>query len=312
MNFKTAFSVLLSVLLGGIFIISAYAKLYPIEPFEYSIVEFGITGWQSSVFIARLLIGLEFACGLLLVFNLALKRITIPAVITLLLFFNIYLTIQVARFGNTGDCGCFGNLMPFTPLQGILKNVVMIILAMIIYKFNRPFTFRYLKVITTLVIILSFTLPFILNPVDISTSANHFTGKLNYKLDLDILYQDDKNSPPKVELRKGKWIIAFMSLTCPHCRIAAKKFHVLKIENPSLPIHMVLNGKQENVKEFFEDTKSENVSWSLFRGPEKFTKLAGPELPSILWVDNSVVERKTDYLKLHQAEIESWLTNPVK
>jgi len=67
-------SVVFSILLGLIFLFSAYSKLFPIEPFEYSFVELGISNWKSSIIIARLFIAFEFACGLLLLFNLWLKK----------------------------------------------------------------------------------------------------------------------------------------------------------------------------------------------------------------------------------------------
>jgi uncharacterized membrane protein YphA (DoxX/SURF4 family) len=306
----TILAIVLSVVLGGVFLLSAYTKLFPIEPFEYTFVEFGITGWKASLFLARLFIGFEFACGVLLVFNLWLKRFTIPLVALVLLLFNVYLVIQLAKFGNSGNCGCFGEFFQFTPLQGILKNLVMLLMAGFVYKYHSGFYFRKIKLVSWTLAILSLALPFILNPVDLHAAENNYSGKLNYKLDLDLLYHDAQNPPPKVELRKGKWVIAFFSLTCPHCKIAAKKLHVIKQQNPNLPIHMVLNGSKENLQPFFDNTRSGNVSWSMFVGAEKFIKLAGTNLPQIDWVHNSVVENKSSYFFLKQEEIERWLQKP--
>jgi hypothetical protein len=299
-------SIFLSSVLGLLFIFSAYIKIYPIEPFEYSFVELG-SGWKASVFLARGIIALEFICGFLLLFNLWLKRFTIPLVIAVLLIFTGYLTLQLIKVGNTGNCGCFGSALPMTPVQGILKNIAMLIIAAVIYYQHPGFERRWTRPLAILLILTSIALPFILNPVDFQTSSNNYSGELNYKLDLDILYDDVNNPPPKVELREGKWVITFFSLTCEHCRMAAKKMHLFKKRNPSLPIHMVLNGDEEDLKPFFEDTRADNVSWSMYIGAENFMKLSGPHLPQIFWVNNSAVENKTNYMILGQDEVEQWL-----
>ncbi|MGZ5242709.1 MAG: MauE/DoxX family redox-associated membrane protein [Bacteroidia bacterium] len=306
-KFLKVLAIVFSVLLGLVFIFSAISKLYPIEPFEYTFVDMGIAGWQSSLFIARSFIGLELACGILLLANLWLRKFTIPFVIALLIIFNIYLGLQIYKFGNNGNCGCFGELLQLTPLEGILKNIVLILISAFIYVYHKGLYFTKIKLVTAFVILTSLAMPFILNTVDIKTSAQHYSGELNYRLDIELLYNDEKNKPPQVELRKGKWVIVFMSLTCPHCRIAARKFHIMKAKNPDLPIHMVLNGEEANLEAFFNNTRAQNVSWSRFNGAQKFIKLAGTQLPSIIWTNNSTVENKTKYIFTHQEDIEAWI-----
>jgi hypothetical protein len=305
--FLKVLAVVLAILCGAVFLLSAVTKLFPIEPFEYTFVELGITNWKLSVFAARFFIGFEFACGGLLILNFWLKRFTIPLVSFTLLFFIGYLIMQIIHYGNNGNCGCFGTAFVFTPLQGIIKNVVLLAAATFIYFFHPNFSFRFMKPITILLVIVAFVLPFILNPYDYDAAMKNYSGQLNYKLDLDTLYHSPEVPMPKAELRQGKWIIAFMSLTCPHCRIAAKKLHVMKLKNPNLPIYMFLNGKEENVQSFFEDTRATNVPWSGFNGHGLFVKLAGPAVPQIDWVNNGVVENKSNYGVLEQADIEAWL-----
>lgn len=306
-TFLKLLAVLLSVACGAVFLFSAYTKLLPIEPFEYTFVELGIAGWKGSVFIARLFIGFEFACGGLLILNFWLRRFTIPLVSFTLIAFIGYLLVQLAHYGNTGNCGCFGNALPFTPVQGILKNVVLLAVAAFIYRFHPNFSFRFMKPITVVLAIVAFVLPFILNPVDFDTAAHNYTGELNYKLNLNAIYNDGSVPKPKEELRQGKWIIAFMSLTCPHCRIAAKKLHVMKLKNPALPIYLFLNGEDKYIKPFFDDTRATNLEWSTLNGRGLFFKVAGPSVPQLDWVNNSMVENKTNYFVMQQKDIEDWL-----
>lgn len=306
-TFLKVLAVLLSVACGAVFLFSAYTKLFPIEPFEYTFVELGITGWKASVFVARLFTGFEFACGGLLILNFWLKRFTIPLVSFTLVVFIGYLLVQLAHYGNTGNCGCFGTALPFTPVQGIIKNLVLLAAAAFIYFFHPNFSFKFMRLITVVLAIVAFALPFILNPIDFDTSAKNYSEKLNYKLNLDSIYNDPDVPTPKVELRKGKWIISFMSVTCPHCRVAAKKLHVMKLKNPDLPIYLFLNGPEKYVKPFFDDTRADNLTWSMLNGKGLFFKVAGPAVPQIDWVNNSMVENKSNYFVLQQKDVEDWL-----
>src|SRR5690554_1640604 len=114
---KKGVLVFLCILMGAVFIFSGYTKLYPIEPFEYTFVDIGMAGWQLAPFVARLLIGLEFLIGVLLVFNLHLRKIIYKTGIALLLFFSVYLVLLIFFTGNKGNCGCFGSHLEMTPLQ---------------------------------------------------------------------------------------------------------------------------------------------------------------------------------------------------
>ena len=305
--FLKVFAVFLSIACGAVFLLSAYTKLFPIEPFEYTFVELGITNWKCSVFVARFFIGFEFACGGLLILNFWLKRFTIPLVSFTLLAFIAYLLVQISHYGNNGNCGCFGTAFVFTPLQGIIKNIVLLAAAVFIYVFHPNFSFRFMKPITIVLVIVAFVLPFILNPYDYDAALKNYSGELNYKLDLDTLYNNPEVPVPKAELREGKWIVSFMSLTCPHCRIAAKKLHIMKMKNPKLPIYLFLNGSEKNIKAFFDDTRATDLPWSMLNGHGYFFKIAGPAVPQIDWVNNSKVENKSNYMVLQQDEIEAWL-----
>lgn len=305
---KIAFS-LVCALLGGVFIFSAYTKLYPIEPFEYTFVDLGIGNWQMAPFISRLLIAFEFLIGALLILNIALKRFTYKLGIITLLIFCVYLILQLIISGNKGNCGCFGTTIYMSPAKALLKNILMLVLFVVLYIFHTGFSFgRVSKYIVIAITLTSIALPFILNPVQLDYSESYLNKpENNYKLELDTLYNNAYlNTPPK-ELSKGKYIISFMSLTCPHCRIAAKKVHIMNQKNPAIPFYFVLNGENDKLKAFFDDTHTENIGHCMLKGSH-FIYLGGVSLPTILLVNNSVVEHQVDYIILDQQEIEKWLT----
>jgi uncharacterized membrane protein YphA (DoxX/SURF4 family) len=297
---------ILSVLLGLVFIFSGYTKLYPIELFEITFVDIGVSTWKIAPFLARIMIGLEFLLGILLVLNLYVRKFTIKAVIAMLLMFTIFLIITIIMQGNSGNCKCFGNMIEMTPLESIIKNIILILLSLLIYFFHDGYKIPFRKIILILCILASFILPFILNPVDLLTSEQMQDGEVNYKLDLDLIYNSDDPVKPKIDLRKGKHLITFMSLTCPHCRVAGYKLHVINKQNPEISMYMFLNGEDYDLKPFFDDTRAENIPHSMLLG-QRFVKLAGVKLPVIFWVNNSIVEKKMKYMYINQKDIEEWI-----
>lgn len=308
-DFALIASIAMSILLGAVFLYSGYTKLYPIEPFEYTFVDLGIAGWNTAPFIARLLVALEFACGGLLILNFRLRRFTIPLVASLLVVFCIYLAGILMTKGNNGNCGCFGEYLPMTPLQAIIKNVGLLLMCGLIYAMARPAEWRFMKYIAALLCITALALPFILNPVDLQSSKNLQPQSVNYKVPLDLLYESEnpKNAKPTIELRTGKHIIAYLSLTCPHCKIAAQKIHTLHKMNPAIPFYLVMNGKIELYEPYVKNYGLEDIPHQLFFGPQEFIKMAGASLPQILWVNNSIVEKKGGYFQLNEKAIEDWL-----
>ena len=298
-------------LMGLVFLFSGYTKLYPIEPFEYTFVDLGIGGWRLAPFIARFMIGLEFLIGFLLIFGLYVHGFSIKLAIGSLIFFSAYLIVIMISSGNNGNCGCFGNAIVMTPLQALIKNAIMLVVCYFIYKYYEGFNFRKVgKWLFGALFLTSFALPHILNYVDFSYSETYLTKKEDhYKLELDSVYKYAKIHKAPTTLSQGKHIIAFMSLTCPHCRIAAKKMRLMKEKNPNISMYLILNGDYDKLQPFFEDTKARNIDYSVLNG-KSFIYLGGLELPSIYLVNNSVVENRVNYLMLDQTEIEKWIANP--
>ncbi|MEO8760595.1 MAG: MauE/DoxX family redox-associated membrane protein [Bacteroidia bacterium] len=297
-------------LMGGVFVFSAYTKLYPVEPFEFTFVELGLS-WQMAPFIARFLIGFELLIGVLLILNIQLKKITYKLGIITLLIFCIYLLLQIVIAGNTGNCGCFGTTIQMTPLQALLKNIGMLIVFLGLYKLHDGWNYgKASKFIIIGLFLTSLILPFILNPVKLDYSEAYLSApEKNFKIPLDTLYDNALVNTPPQELRKGKYIISFMSLTCKHCRIAAKKIHIINQKNPNIPFYCVLNGKPEDLKGFFDDTQISNLPYCMLKGSH-FIYLAGLSWPAIYLMNNSVVENKVNYIILDQTEIEKWLDKP--
>ena len=300
---------ILCSILGLVFILSGISKLYPIEPFEYTFVDIGIFNWQLAPFIARLLIGLELFIGLLLLFNLAFKKVAFKLGVLVLLLFCIYLLFLIIFTGNKGNCGCFGSFIQMTPLQALIKNAIMIVVFILLNKFHVGWLLnkKLIKLFVIILVLLAFVIPFILNPVELDYSASYLNkSENNFKLELDSLYKNATLNKPPDTLSQNKQIIVFLSLTCEYCRIAANKIRIIHERNPKIPFYFVLNGDNVDLKPFFDHTQTQDISHCILLG-KSFVYLAGTSMPVIYLVNNSVVENNLNYIDLDQIEIEKWL-----
>ena len=130
---------ILRLIISALFIVSAVAKLYPSPYFAISTFEvkqlypLGFTEGIAPYF-SRFLIGIEFALGIAILLPHYLKKITIPATVLLLSIFVIHLSYTTFSSGNAGNCGCFGELIPMTPVEAIIKNILAIGLLVWLFK----------------------------------------------------------------------------------------------------------------------------------------------------------------------------------
>lgn len=303
---KRVVGAILLVALSATFFFSAYTKIHSenaFDNFHWTFIDLGISNILIAGIIARLMIGLEILLGLLLLGHVYLKDFTYKAVIAVLSVFIIYLLVMIAKQGNTGNCGCFGDKLAMSPLAAIWKNLAMIaatVALMFIYPV-RPY--KHQAYVSMVLAFLAFSTPFVTHNIYTGTAPVKYAKKL----DLDLLY---KYSPaPTVDLRKGKHIIAFMSLTCPHCKKAAFLLNIIHRQYPQIPIYMVIDGAEVHKKAFFDESQAEAVPHIIYAHSTEFMQLAGEAVPAIYWVNNGVAEYKSKYAyyQLDPADILSWL-----
>lgn len=306
MTIKTLLGAVLIVLLSGVFFFSAYSKIYSssaFDSFQWSFLDLGITSQLATGIISRLMIGFEMVLGLFLLAHLFLKQFTYKAVVITLAIFIVYLILVIVKQGNSGNCGCFGDKLVMTPLQAIIKNVAMIVVTLLLMKIYQVRPYRNQDVISIVVGMTAVTAPFIINPLNISSAPVAFSKPL----DLDVLY---KYSPaPQIDLRKGKHIVAFMTLTCPHCKKAAYLLQIIHRQHPEIPIYMVLAGEEASRKSFFEETHAEQVPHLLYYHWSEFTTLVGEEgFPAIYWINNGKIEYRSQqtYYQLDPKYMANW------
>jgi thiol-disulfide isomerase/thioredoxin len=306
-NVKKYFPWSVRILISGLFLLSAFAKIYPDPSFYFSITAFefkqlvpmGFT-METAVYFSRIIIGIEFAIGILLLFPYNIKKIIIPATILMLAVFSVHLIIEILTGGNQGNCGCFGALLPMTPLQALIKNLLSIgLLTLVLYKFSNELVEKNNILITTNITTLCILALFMLIPIQKKTTVS--PSPTGYTEDTTIVkdsIQDSKDTkiqtpieddkikdkdttkkiivvagPKKVKsiyskyfpkIDEGKKILCFFAPTCDHCMATAKELTELKKADPNFP----------DIQMIFMDEAAEEIP--------KFFKFAGAEYPNLV------------------------------
>ncbi len=293
---KNYISWAIRVVISILFLVSALAKLYPSPYFAISTFEVKqlyTMGFSESIapFFSRILIGIEIALGLLILQNNWLKKFIIPATIALLAVFVAHLSyVTFLSGGNSGNCGCFGELIPMTPIEAIIKNIVAIGLLLYLGYLlkNENLASKnnfWILVSVTLASILSLfmiapiqpTNNFILAPtteiVTDSIAPTIETEKLPIIDSVAVAIVKDTIKKQIVEviatepkkavsgfgsffskIDSGKKIVALFVPGCEHCRDAAKELHEMKLKDKNFPQVSVIfmNEEADLIPDFFK------------------------------------------------------------
>ncbi|NBL64090.1 protein tlpB [Flavobacterium sp. NST-5] len=298
MQQKQYFSLSIRIIISFLFIISAVAKMYPSPYFAISTFEVKQLypmGFSENVAVlfSRILIGIELALGILLLQRHYLRRFIIPATLLMLVIFTVHLSIDtIQNGGNSGNCGCFGSLLPMTPIEAIIKNVVAIVLLLVYLKIGPKNNFDknnfWVITTTTLASILMIFMLAPIQPSQVETplldseTAHDFTETENISNDTiaipstPIVSEETKTETkitPEVKpvateptavksgyaqyfanIDQGKKILALFVPGCEHCRDVAKELTAMKAKNKNFPQVQIIfmNEEAEKIPEFFE------------------------------------------------------------
>jgi uncharacterized membrane protein YphA (DoxX/SURF4 family) len=207
--------------LGTTFIVSAILKLFPIEAFDARILETSpFLGWTFSMIIARLIIAGELALGIFIVAGLWLRRAVYPLTLAMLFFFTGIVIYSLIRFGNEPNCGCFGELLPFSNIESLLKNVVFIAITLFLYYYSKKHTLKYwwlgviVLSISNFSIFMMHNIPLYLDEIELKEPFfSEYVDCENYQIDEVDLYQ--------------KHFVVFLSFTCPRCKEMVRNMETL-------------------------------------------------------------------------------------
>ncbi len=300
--------IVLSILTGITFIYSAYTKADPIQPFEYTIVEYIRLPWLLAAITARFIIGLEAALGIMICCHFfGYRNVVLKVACALVVVMSVYLIGLWVVAGNNVNCGCFGDAIWLSPSASLIKNAVLLIVLGLLARFHRGIATRWAGIAGTVIFCTLLALPFVI--YSIPGSQPTWLHKDRYKTDLSFLSATDsagRKMGVAIDLNTGRHIVAFLSQACPHCRIAAYKMHVMKLHNPHFPFFLVIGGTTSDLSDFWKKTKADDIPYTRLE-KNAFLNYTGGEFPKIIWVNNGWVEARADYNTLTESDIAAWL-----
>lgn len=270
----------LRIILSVAFLISAYSKIINPGSVEVILIDQGIVSDRiTAAYIIRLFIGLEFAIGILFLFPYYLKSITIPLTFILLIFFSGYLGYSGFILGDKENCGCFGEMLKMSPIESILKNILLITLVVILFVKGNDI--RKKIILPIAVVPLVSATVFIISPI-------RDLGEFKFS---KFIYFEGAG---RVDLTSGEKLVAVFSLDCEHCQQTASEIADLQKNEYNLPELYVLFFSEGNVTvDLFNSITHSNFPYTMI-GANDFFSLIGNQPPRIYWLKNGKVEKYWD------------------
>ena len=258
-------SKILQLLLGITFLFSAYTKAVGPGFFEITLMDQGIAPDRIiASYLARFFIGLEFALGFLMLLPFYVKRL-MQFTFFLLGGFTLHL-IYLWSIGDTDNCGCFGEMISMTPEQSIIKNMIMLAIAFVVFRSAQT---KKIKIIIPIV----FSAATIISMWIILPIPNHkefpFESFTHFE------------TRGRVDLSSGENLVAIFNLDCEHCQQAATELGELKRNQENFPELYVLYFQEGSTTvEDFESITQSSFPYDLIE-VNTFFDLIGDSPPRV-------------------------------
>ena len=242
---KKNLPLIIRVLMSALFLLSAVAKLYPTPMYgitktfeEGQLIPMGFSEGIAPYF-SRFIIAIEFFIAFAVLQKNYLKKLVIPTSILMIFVFSLHLAYSLF-LGDSENCGCFGELIPMSPLQALIKNIITIGILGYLYKNTtddkeNSFSKLSVQLLTVLLVMFAFL------PVSSQTKSegNSF-----------VLFVEDESFKNSEDYK----ILCYFDAGCEHCQHAARSIDSLSnLSDNFPPVHIVFSDtEQENIPKFFE------------------------------------------------------------
>ena len=289
--------------MGLVFIASAVLKILDMDRFEIYVYSYHFFSLNFSFLAARAAIILELVLGIGLISN-SLHKVYWWGSMAMLTGYSLLLIYAFVN-GRTDSCHCFGDYLQLDPKQSLLKNGVLMVLFLLIYRMKEWKTpFRWL--ILFLAVMASTITVFVVSPPD------NYTQNYNSDQNLQVeLFDEALNEAPldALNLREGKKVICFFSTSCEYCQMAAQKLSLMQqfYGFPPENIFFVFMGTEKGVAEFYEKSESVAYGYLLYDDVVKLLKINNGNFPTIVFMDNGEVVHEYGFRNMREEEIKAFL-----
>lgn len=272
------------------------------DKFEIYVYSYHFFSLNASFFVARMAIVLELVLGFGLISHCFHKlmwwgSMAMLGGYTLLLMYALVM-------GRTDSCHCFGDFLQLDPKQSLIKNGVLMLLFLLIYRMESWKTpFRWL--IFFLIIMASTIGVFVASPPDNLTS--NFDPEQNLQTELFDAMLDDAPLD-SLHLREGKQVVCVFSTGCDYCQMAARKLSLMQqfYGFPADRITYVFMGNEESMAKFYDQSESVSYRGVLYSDVVRLLKAINGKFPVIVLLDNGQVVREYGYRNMKEEEIREF------
>lgn len=294
--------------IGGVFIIAAILKLISIDEFELYIYSFGILNFLATSIFSRILIAGEFILGLLLIFKICYK-FTWRVTMLVQILFTLFL-IYTAIFRNDANCHCFGNLIELTPIESIVKNLVIIGLLFLDYG-QVTIGNRHRPKLTLLIVNCTLLIVFVISPPDTIYKMIYSTEKEISTVDLYnaqlTMYNEQGADTTEFTFEDviSPKLIVIVSSTCRYCHLGVKKLSMImkKMELNADDVNIFIWGSDGSILNFIKETDTESYSyWKI--DPKQAIDITYGRFPVFIWMDEKEIVKVGDFRDITEENLQ--------
>ena len=290
----------LKVLLGLVFIVSAVLKVFDMDRFEIYVYSYHFFNLNFSFFVARAAIILELVLGIGLL-SQTMHKLYWWGSVAMLGGYSLLL-IYALTLGRTDSCHCFGDFLQLDPKQSLVKNGVLLVLFLLVYKMDSWLTpFRWLILI--IAIMASSIGVFVASPPD-----NMANSDPAHNLQIELFEEMLDEAPlDSLHLDEGKQIVCFFSAGCEYCQTAARKLSLMQQFHgfPRERVTYLFMGGEAEVSRFYELSESERYREVIYPDSRMLKAVSG-NLPTIVLMDNGEVVKECGLRDMQEDEIKAF------
>ena len=268
----------LQLFLAATFLFSAYTKAVAPGFFEVLLEQQGLVPNRLyGAWATRFIIALETWLGLCLLLSFY-TRFILRFSFLLLVAFSAHLGYLIA-IGETGNCGCFGEMISMSPLASLVKNVVLLavngFLLRYAYRGNKKLR------ITWLFLPILFAAATLIWPVQ--TQPDEVVEKL-----------PTFEAETGIDFANGSYLVAILNLGCEHCQEAAQQIVAWQNNGIDLPqVAALFFAEGDTTVADFNTITGSNFPYQMI-DVNTFFDLIGSIPPRIYWIVDGQVKQYWD------------------
>lgn len=239
-------------ILGGVFIVSAVAKMYSLGAVELYVLQQNLLHSRvMAAYAVRLLVAVELGLGLVCLQRARFRHFTLPAIGGLLAIFSVYLAYLAFLRKDTGSCHCFGELIRMSPLESLFKNLALVGLVVYLFRKSRGWLAGSWRVPAGLMAasVLIVFLGFPVRQIDVHPSGRPLPTEKSRFAEFSGF-----SNGQAVDLTTGTCLAVFVSFDCDHCRALVTRLAEVGSQHSLPSTYLVCLGETNEATAFFSGT----------------------------------------------------------